>query len=301
MKIIKKLLKWFGILFTTLIVLALLIPYIYKNEIIEFVKKTTNDYLTAKLDFETIDISFLSTFPDLSVEIKDLTLSGQKEFKDVVLTEIKSTIISVNINSILFDDQYKIKSVVIESPSFQIQVNENGLGNYDIVKSDTSVVESLDKTNESALSLALESIEIKNASIIYKDDFYLTHFRLTDLNHSSSIVLDGDSYFMKTITNINSSSLSYNGVDYLKNINTTLDCDLDLLMSEKSMKVNFKKNKAMLSMLNFSFDGWFEMLEEEYNMDLSFSTNNPELKELLSIVPGALTADFNNIACTYNI
>ena len=59
MKIIKKLLKWFGILFTTLIVLALLIPYIYKNEIIEFVKKTTNDYLTAKLDFETIDISFL--------------------------------------------------------------------------------------------------------------------------------------------------------------------------------------------------------------------------------------------------
>lgn len=301
MKIIKKLLKWFGILFTTLIVLALLIPYIYKNEIIEFVKKTTNDYLTAKLDFKTIDISFLSTFPDLSVEINDLTLSGQKEFKDVVLTEIKSTIISVNINSILFDDQYKIKSVVIESPSFQIQVNENGLANYDIVKSDTSAVESLDNTNESALSLALESIEIKNASIIYKDDFYLTHFRLTDLNHSSSIVLDGDSYFMKTITNINSSSLSYNGVDYLKNINTSLDCDLDLLMSEKSMKVNFKKNKAMLSMLNFSFDGWFEMLEEEYNMDLSFSTNNPELKELLSIVPGALTADFNNVASNGNV
>ena len=40
------------------------------------------------------------------------------------------------------------------------------MANYDIVKSDTSAVESIDNTNESSLSLALESIEIKNASII---------------------------------------------------------------------------------------------------------------------------------------
>jgi hypothetical protein len=301
MKIVKKLLKWVGILFTILIVLALLIPYIYKNEIVEFVKKTTNDYLTARLDFETIDISFLSTFPKLSVELNDLTISGEKEFKDVVLTEIKSTTISVDINSIIFDDQYKIESIIVDNPVFKIQVNEDGLANYDIVKSDTSSVESLDDDSGSPISLALESIEIKNASIIYKDDFYSTHFSLNDLNHSSSIVLEGDSYFMNTLTNINTASLAYDNVTYLKNINTTLNCDIGLEMSEKSMKVNFKRNEVMLSLLSFSFDGWFEVFDEGYNMDLTFSTNNPELKELLSIVPGALTADFNNVTSNGNI
>ena len=106
---------------------------------------------------------------------------------------------------------------------------------------------------------------------------------------------------MNTLTNINTASLAYDNVTYLKNINTTLDCDIDLEMSEKSMKVNFKRNKVMLSLLNFSFDGWFEVFDEGYNMDLSFSTNNPELKGLLSIVPGALTADFNNVNSNGNI
>jgi hypothetical protein len=304
MRLIKKLLKWLSIFFLLLIGLAIIIPYLYKSEIIALIKTTANESITAELDFQTVDIRFLSTFPELTVEIFGLTITGKEAFKEVVLAELETTLIRLDFKSILFGDQYKVKSITIDKPSFHVEVNKAGLANYDIVKSDKTASvenETISKEETPPFSLAIESIEIKNASIIYRDNYYLTDFTLEDLNHSSSIILEGDAYFMQTLTNINSISLVYDGVHYLKNINTSLDCDIDLVMSDKSIKVNFKKNKAMLSLLSLSFNGWFEMLDKEYNMDLSFSTNNPEIKGLLSLVPGALTSDFNSVSSNGNI
>ncbi len=301
MKIVKRLLKWLGIFFLLLIGLALLIPYLYKNEIIDLIKETANESLTAKLDFNTVELSFISTFPDLTAEITGLTITGEETFKDIVLTEIVSTSIHVDLSSILFGEQYKIKSITIDQPTFHVKVNKDGSANYDIVKVDTNYIENDNTVENTPISLALELIEIKNGSIVYQDNYYMTEFMLSDFNHSSSIVFEGDSYFMKTVTDINSISLVYDGIKYLNNINSTLDCNIDLTMTDQVMKINFKQNKAMLSLLGLSFDGWFEMLEDQYNMDLSFSTNNPELKDLLSLIPGALTEDFNTLSSNGDI
>ena len=295
MKLIKKITKWLSVLLFILIGICIAIPYLYKNEIIEIIKKSANENLNAELDFKNVDISFLSTFPDLTAKINGLNIKGVDEFEGEILTDIESFEVHIDIKSIFFGDQYKVKSILLNNPLFNIKVNEDGQANYDIVKADSSINEEKIETESAPFSLALENIELKNATFIYNDDYYFTSFELTNFNHTSSIVLNGNNYNLKTISNINSLSLNYDGVNYLKNINTMLDCDINLAMNEESLKIEFKQNIANLSLLNLSFDGWLEMFDDKYDMDLSFQTNEPSLKDLISLIPGSMTEGFNDL------
>ena len=58
----KKILKWTGISLLLIIVLIILLPFIFKDKIIQTVKDEANKSLNAKVDFGDFDISLISYF-----------------------------------------------------------------------------------------------------------------------------------------------------------------------------------------------------------------------------------------------
>ena len=86
---IKRLLKWTGITFLVLIILIILLPVLFKDQIVQFIKDEANASLKAELDFGEVDLGLLSTFPRFSLEINDLTLTGIEEFEGIELEDIK--------------------------------------------------------------------------------------------------------------------------------------------------------------------------------------------------------------------
>ena len=231
---VKRLLKWTGITFFLLIILIILLPILFKDEIVQFIKEEANASLNAELDFGKVDLSLLSTFPKFSLEINDLTLTGVDEFEGVELVEIKQTNLKLNLWSVIGGYQYEISSVGLVEPKIHVLVLSDGKANYDIATSDSTGIESIDEeVGESApLKLALEEYYIEKGSIVYYDQLYLMYMELDGLNHKGSASVNGTTYLVETLSDIGGVTFGYDNINYLSQTVTDIKCNMEINMPE---------------------------------------------------------------------
>ena len=81
----KYILRGFLILFLLIIATISIVPLIYKEDIIKLIKQQSDQHINADLSFDDLDLSLLSTFPSMSLEIDNLTISGKDTFQDLKL------------------------------------------------------------------------------------------------------------------------------------------------------------------------------------------------------------------------
>lgn len=67
---LKKGLKITGVTVAVILVFMLVLPFMFKDKVIIIVKKEANEMLNAKLDFESLDISLFSAFPECVYRIE---------------------------------------------------------------------------------------------------------------------------------------------------------------------------------------------------------------------------------------
>src|SRR5215216_1392317 len=127
----KKLLKYSGYALLTLLVLAFLLPILFKGKIVALVKKEINSNLTAVVDFKDVDISFFRRFPRVSVKLENVSVVGKDEFVKDTLLASKTIDVAVNLFS-FFKDEKQIYRVDFESPRIHALVNKQGKANWDI-------------------------------------------------------------------------------------------------------------------------------------------------------------------------
>ncbi len=290
----KKLLKWSGISLIVIIIILILIPILFKDQIIQLIKDEANASLNATLDFGEADLTFITTFPNLTLSIDDLSIKGKDEFDNVTLAQIKNTTVKLDFWQAIMGDQYQVDEIYLTEPILNIMVLSNGKANYDIAISDTTTVEE-EVTEPSAFKFALEHYEIINGDITYDDQFYATFINLSELNHKGNIVIDDVIYTLETTTASTGLTFGYDGFNYLSKSTTDIKCDLEIAMPEDEMKITFKENDAQLNALKLHFDGSMLMKDDFMDFDFTFNTLDQTFKSLLSIIPGAFTEDFNNI------
>ncbi len=292
--IISRILKWTGISFILLLFLALVLPYFFKDSIVQFIKDTANESLTATLDFKGADLSLISSFPKFSLSIEDLSVAGQGVFEGVNLAKVKSTNLELDLMSVI-NGNYKVDRIAIDGAEVYVKVLEDGTANYDIAKTDSSANEEVEEesTASSDFSFALTYYELTNSNIVYDDASLATFVSIKNLNHNGNVVIDNDLYSVTTKTLTDEFSANYEEVDYMKKVNSDIDFIVDMDLAKG--KYTFKENNVKLNDLNLHFDGWLEMLAEEMNMDIVYNTKEQSFKSLLSMVPGVYTADFNDI------
>ena len=119
---LKKILKFSGIFLLVLFIVALILPFLFKDKIIAKVKEEANKSLNAKLDFTNLDISFIRSFPNCSVELEGLSLIGMAEFKSDTLIAAKSLGITTDILSIVGGNEIGIKSIFIDQARIHLKV-----------------------------------------------------------------------------------------------------------------------------------------------------------------------------------
>ena len=88
-KILKKILKWTGISLILIIIALILIPIFFKDQLKEIVITEVNKSLNAKLSLEDFDLTFISSFPKMTVVLNGVKLQGVEDFKDVTNPLIK--------------------------------------------------------------------------------------------------------------------------------------------------------------------------------------------------------------------
>jgi hypothetical protein len=285
----KKFLKWFGIIFLILLVILIALPFLFKGKIITIIKEETNKNLNAKVDFVDLDLSLIRSFPNFSITLNKLSVINIEPFAGDTLLYAKDFNIVVDVMSVISGDQIRIRKVIIDNAIINCLVNEEGKANWDIAKPSTTTETA---SEPSAFKANLNYYAIKDSRIIYDDRTMPFRIVLEEMNHEGSGDFTQDLFTLSTHTESIRTTMNYGGLDYLSDVRTKIDADLEMDM--KNSRYTFKDNKISLNDLTLLFSGYVSMPDTNIDMDLKFSAPQNDFRNFISLIPGVYAAEFKD-------
>jgi hypothetical protein len=291
--LIRRILKWTGISFLVLVIVLITAPFLFKKQIVQFVKDQANQNLNAKVDFGEFDLTLISSFPDFSLSIDNVSIANIGEFEGDTLLSAKNIAVGLNLMSVIKGEQYKINTISLDQPRIHAYVLKDGKANWDVTKPSTDTTAAAAPAESAPFKMTLKKFEIKNAYILYDDASLGFKTELVNMTHTLSGDFTSDNFVLETLTEIEKFSMNYGGIAYMNNVKTRIKCDLDADMP--NFKFTFKNNEFSFNELTLGLDGYFAMPKDDMDMDLKFKANQTEFKNILSLVPGVYTADFKDV------
>ncbi|MBP8823810.1 MAG: AsmA family protein [Flavobacteriales bacterium] len=288
----KRILLVFGILIVLLLVAAVLIPVLYKDKIEAAVKEQVNKSINATVDWGDWDISLLRSFPNASVEVKNVKVCNKAPFEGVCLAdlgEVRATIATMS----LFSDQIKIREVALVEPVIHIKVLQDGRANWDIAMPDSTTAELPEDTATTRFNVALKQYSITKGHIMYDDESLPIMMDLQDVEHTGKGDFTQDLFTLSTNTTVERTTVAYDGVKYLRNAKANLQADID--MDLPRMKFTFKDNNILVNQLELGLDGWLAMPADDIDMDLTWNMKKSDIGTLLSLVPAEFASDLKGV------
>ena len=289
---IRRLFKWTGLTLLFLLIAIILIPIIFKDEIKEMVLKEVSKSLKADVTIEDFDLTFLSTFPNVTIQLYDTKVTGRTEFKGVELASVKNIEAHVGLWDVIGGDEIEIDEVHISDAKIDVRVDPEGKANYDIVIPEEDQPAD---TEPSKFKMSLQEYSLENIQIVYDDQASDMYANIKNLNHTGSGDLTADVIDFETSTQMDELTFEMEGLSYLSKVKTNADVNLLMEFKEDDSKFTLKENSFALNNFHMSLDGFYQMLKDHDQIDLKLNTKEISFKDLLSLVPSFYQSGYESM------
>lgn len=282
-----------GGIFLVLLLLVILVPILFKDQITAKVRTAINENVNARVNFSDVDLSLLRRFPSATISIKDLEVVGMGDFAADTLIRTNSLDVSVDLWSVITGKQMQVKYIGLQQPRIRAIVLRDGRANWDIAKPDTAKP-AQDSTPSEPFGLALQRYQVENGVVVYDDRSMPFYLELKGLDHSGSGDFTQDVLTLNTETNLKKLTVVYDSATYASNMRVVGDAGirLDLVNS----KYEFLDNRLTVNELPVEFSGWLALPDtQRITMDLKFGAPEASFKQLLSVVPGMYNQHFEKL------
>ena len=287
----KKFLKYTGIVFLSILLIAFLIPVLFKGKIVKLVKTEINKNIDVKVDFKDVSISLFRHFPKLSIGLDDISVAGVHAFEKDTLLSAKRIDASVNLWSAISGNEINIYGIYLQSPRIHALVNNEGKANWEVSKA--SSPDSGSKQS-SSFKIKLNKYAINDGYIFYEDETSNMRAEISGLNHEGSGDITSDEFTLATKTKALSASFNYEGIPYLINANTGINADI--IIDNGKSKYSFNHADIAVNNLKLTADGFVQIDNDStYSMDLKFGALSSEFKNFLSLIPTIYKNDFDKL------
>lgn len=299
MKLVKRLFKILLGLLLLVVIALVAIPVFFKDDIIAKAKSIANESVNANIDFGDFSLGLISSFPNFTFNIQDVSVINKAPFEGDTLAYLGSVDVKLDLMSVI-GGKYTVSSLAIDNVTANAKVLKNGIANWDIAIEDSLAVnESLAEvetpadTTSSDFITGLEQFSITNVNVSYVDLESEMIAIIKNFNQSGSLIMVNDSTEIDVKTSIQSILFDLEGERLANNL--TFDSDVKLLADLNKMGFLFKENSFRLNTLNLGVDGLIEMPSNDMNFDLTLSAKNNEFKDVLSIIPPAYLTDLEGV------
>jgi hypothetical protein len=296
----KKFIKWFLVAIVALVVLvlaaAIIIPIVFKPQLMEMAKTEINKNVNAKVEFSDFKVSILKGFPDVYIGLMNLSVVGINDFEGDTLVAFREFSVRVDIKSVFAMKNILVKSVLLDSPTMNAIVNRDGKVNWDIAIPSEAAEEPTEEpaTEESsAFKASLKKFEIRNAKIRYIDLESDMKATLANLNFLLSGNMGLDYTTLKMSTTVEKFNFYMDGIRFMKDASLGFDAEIGADLVNSVYK--FNDNVFSLNDLTLKFDGEVRMPTDDIDVDIVFATKKADFKSLLSLVPAIYMTDFEGL------
>ena len=295
---LKKLIYFILGIVVLLLAAIILIPVLFKGQLQEMASDEINRNINAKFIFEDVNMSLIKSFPDFSICLEDYDIQGIDQFEGISLVKGKALCLNANLWSVLSKSStVKVKSIIMDEPNVNVVVTKSGKANFDIAIPSEEVVAT--ESGGESYQLNLENYAINNGKVSYIDKASGLYMHAEALNHDGTGSFTASIFDLITKTTADNVIFSSGGISYLSNAKIDLDAIFNIDLDNS--KYTLKENELLLNALMVKADGFIQMIGDDIKMDLGFSTPANSLKEMISLVPGAYTKDYNDVSATGDV
>lgn len=262
------------------IVSGVAVSIIYKNEIIGFFLKETNKHITTPIEVEKIEVSFFNHFPDISVNLQNVTVMESSNGHKGILGKAKQ--ISASFNPIeILKKNYTIRGIHLSDGEVTLRIDEKGNPNYLFYKKD-----SVSKNTV----FALKNITCENVKIDYldlKSDYHVALFaknakaHLTQVDTLLHVSVKGD---------VVSDEIKVGKRKFLNNKTVEIDTEIDIDLKNK--KYDFRSGGLIIDGGQFDITGVID-IPQRY-LDLKFNGVNTTFQSINSLLSSDLSKYFKD-------
>lgn len=293
----KRFLKITATVVAVVLVVAIVTPLLLRGKIGDIVKREANGMLTARLDFEKLDISLLRNFPNASLNLKGLTLVGTERFEGDTIVAAKRISVVVNLMSLVGDEGFEVRKIILASPALHAHKLADGAVNWDVMKpSEPADTTAAEESAPSSFRLSVRDFRLTDAVIRYEDDSTGMELRTAPL----SLRLSGDMSAESTQLDLDllagGVDFTQGGVPLLHDAELALDAEIDADLAEK--RFTFSRNTLRLNAIEMRLDGWVQQVGDALAMDVSAGCSEVRFKDLLSLIPAFYKHEFRSLAAS---
>jgi cell division septum initiation protein DivIVA len=292
-------LKILGILLVLILALMVIIPYFFRNQIVERVKEEINKNVNAQVDFTGFNLSLFRSFPDFNFRLTELSVVNKAPFAGDTLAYIPQLSLTIDLTSV-FKGDFEIKKIDLEKPLINLLVTEDGSANWDIAPESDEDVPVADADDVSSdMLITLRQLTINNGRLIYDDKSLVTYVQLDGLNHKLSGDFSMENTVLQTRTWIDEVTVFYENVKYLHKIDAELDAPINADL--KNFIFTFNNSELKLNSFFLLFEGSFAILDNgDYSMMFTYSSKRTNFKDFLSLIPAIYKSKFADLNTSGN-
>ena len=207
----KKIAIGISVFMALLLVLLFALPLLFKDKINAKLKEEINNRVNATIDYGDFSLSLISSFPNFTFSLNDLSIAGIDSFKNDTLAYVKNFNFTVDLMSVISGNQYKLVALNVVAPNINAIVNYDGKANWNIMKPSASTGSSSSSSN---FSLSIKKYRIEQGEITYNDKKGGTLVRVHKLDFEGSGDVTKDIYDFATKTKIAALTYQSGGVAY---------------------------------------------------------------------------------------
>ncbi|MEN8155954.1 MAG: AsmA-like C-terminal region-containing protein [Bacteroidota bacterium] len=317
----KKVLRILLITIGVILLLLILIPTLFKSRIEATVKEKVNENVYATVDWSRFSLSLFRGFPDLSINLHQVSVVGLGDFEGDTLMGLKRFEFRVNPFSAI-RREIMVNSILLDHPLINGIVLEDGSANWDIAMvADTlhvdditeempeaveegeraeeeqetqEVAEEVGEEKASSMGLSLKRFAIRKGRVFYNDAVMGVDAAMEDFNLELAGDFSMEETEMKLDVDINRINARYGGIRYMKNGSFGLDLLAAANMVES--RYTMLENEIRINGLVLGTEGVVTMLDDgAMEMDLRFFAKETTFQTLLSMVPAVYMQDFESL------
>lgn len=286
----RKALLALGVVLLVLLLAVVAIPLLFKDRLLAAVQNEISSSLNADVRFDDFDVTLLSSFPDLTLELSGLTVQNRAPFEGTTLAKVGQASVTVELMSALQGGPYTVRALRLEAPEITLITDVQGRSNTDLGGEEAAPATPATPEAEAApLTLRLQRTEIVGGDLFYDDHQAGTFVEVKQIDHRGEGSVDGDVIAFSTKTDIGALSVEDGGVRLLREVK--LGTTLDLQYNQATGGVVLGDNRITLNALPLKVSGSATPRGADWELDLAFAALPTTLKEVLSLVPSVYKKD----------
>ncbi len=253
--------------------------FIYQDEVKAAIVSELNKHLKAevKIDPKNIDLTIIKSFPDCSIQFKDLLMLEALPVKnrDTLLFAGQLNL-HFNIED-LWNKKYEIEKIKLKDAVARIKVFKNGSNNYTFWETSAKGT----KNVNDSIAFNLKLISIENCRITYKDRKHIFKADLELKKLTFKGQFKESSFDLTSEAKILIHEMAQGKVKYLRKKNCEFSVDLDV----NNGNYVIKQANMNLNELALALSGNFNYKDSLEKLNLTYKAPKLDISSVLSLLP----------------